>query len=154
MSSPAGLAFCVVPHQGERQRPGPTTLDGGVSYSVDQVCIDTAHDRFDEEAEFWAALTGWELKPGALPEFSYLVRPSGGPVRLLLQRLGIEDVGPTRAHLDLACGDQIDAAVLAHEELGASVVQAHRWWTTMRDPTGLAYCLTRRDPITGTLPLR
>jgi hypothetical protein len=25
-------------------------------------------------------------------------------------------------------------------------------WTTLLDPAGLVYCVTRRHPVTGTLP--
>jgi len=30
------------------------------------------------------------------------------------------------------------------------VVKAFRQWTVMRDPAGRIYCLTDRDPATGT----
>jgi hypothetical protein len=33
---------------------------------------------------------------------------------------------------------------------GAEVVMAFRQWTFMRDPVGRIYCLTDRDPATGT----
>lgn len=52
----------------------------------------------DEAVAFWvavtgyrlsawrgAALTGWERRPGGLPEFDSLVRPAGMPLRLFLQ---------------------------------------------------------------------
>ena len=79
--SPAGLPFCVVPWAGEAVRPGPA----GASL-VDQMCLDIPVAGFDAEADFWAALTGWERRPGSLAEFDFLIRPDGMPLRLLLQR--------------------------------------------------------------------
>jgi hypothetical protein len=75
--------------------------------------------------------------------------PSGLPVRVLLQRLG--DERPVSAHLDLACAD-IEATRARHEELGAVLVARGTHWTVLRDPAGGTYCLTGRDPETGTLP--
>jgi hypothetical protein len=47
---------------------------------------------------------------------------------------------------------EIDAAECRrHEALGAAVAYEGRVWTTLRDPAGIAYCITRRDPDTGTL---
>jgi hypothetical protein len=146
LTSPAGLRFCLVRHRGESVRP-----EGGLG-RVDQVCIDVPAARDDGERAFWAALTGWEHRAGALAEFTYLERPAAMPLRLLLQRLGPDDPGTAaRAHLDLACGARIDETVAAHELLGASFVRRGARWTTMADPAGLPYCLTARDPVTGTL---
>ncbi len=150
MSSPAGLTFCLVSYHGESMRPTPT---GGDHPSlVDQVCIDIPASLFDEEADFWGSLTGWDLRPGALDEFIFLVRPPDLPIRLLLQRLGPDDPGEAaRAHLDLACGDHADDVAVGHERLGADVGSRFPFWTTMRDPAGLEYCLTARDQWTGLL---
>lgn len=148
MSSPGGLAFCVVAHRGEEARPLPVGAVGRRTL-VDQVSIDIASDRFDEECRFWADLTGWSLRPGAEPDFAVLGRADGQPFRFLLQRRGADDVGlPTSCHLDLAC-DDIATSVDAHTKLGASVVARFPWWTVMIDPAGIEYCLTRRDPDTG-----
>ena len=93
------------------------------------------------EPGFWCALTGWELwhSPYA-DEFHSLVRPRGIPIRLLLQRLGAEESGPVRAHLDIATDDRA-AETRRHAALGARVA----------DPAGLAYCLTDRDAESGML---
>jgi predicted enzyme related to lactoylglutathione lyase len=152
MVSPAGLPFCLV-RAGRADifnRPPPKSWPGGHRSLVDQVCLDIPPADFPAEAAFWEALTGWERRSGSRPEFEYLVRPSEMPVRLLLQRLGgITEVGPCRAHLDLAC-DDVAAERLRHESLGAVVV-AEPSWTTLSDPTGLLYCITRRDPTRGVL---
>ncbi|GAA3959593.1 hypothetical protein Aau02nite_46060 [Amorphoplanes auranticolor] len=134
LRSPAGLLFCLVPWQGEAVRPA-----GGRSL-VDQMCLDVPVGGFDAEADFWAALTGWPRRAGSLPEFDFLLRPDGMPLRLLLQRVGGTAAG---MHLDLACTDRA-AEVAWHRELGAEVVGGYERWTTLRDPAGRAYCITDR----------
>ncbi len=81
MASPAGLPFCLVaaPTDEWFERPPPTGWPGGHQSLVDQVCIDIAPGSFSDEATFWAALTGWERRPGSRPEFEYLVRPRENP---------------------------------------------------------------------------
>ena len=146
--SPGGLPFCVVAHHGESRRPRPVGRPGARTV-VDQVCIDIAPDRFDEECEFWAAVTGWRLECGREADYRVLVRPEAMPLRLLLQRRSDRDRGlPTRCHLDLAC-DDVELAARAHEALGASVRDRRPWWTVMADPAGAEYCLTARSPDTG-----
>jgi hypothetical protein len=133
LRSPAGLLFCLVAWAGEAVRPA-----GGRSLE-DQMCLDVPAGEFAAEADFWAALTGWEHRPGSRPEFDFLVRPERMPLRLLLQRVD----GPAGMHLDLACGDRA-VEVEWHVELGARVVAVHERWTTLRDPAGRAYCVTDR----------
>ena len=138
LRSPAGLPFCVVAWAGERVRPAPV---GGSL--VDQMCLDVPVGSFEAEAGFWSALTGWSRRPSGLPEFDFLVRPDGLPLRLLLQRTGGERAG---MHLDLACVD-VPAEVARHVGLGASVVRRVPGdWTTLRDPSGREYCVTARRP--------
>ena len=153
MSSPGGMAFCIVGHHGEAVRPSAVTEPDGSRSLVDQVCIDVPATAYEAETAFWAALTGWEPRTGVPEEFTYLVRPPGMPLRLLLQRLGEDDPGLTvRAHLDVACGPHVDEIATRDERRGATVQRRERFWTTMSDPVGLAYCLTSRDPVTGSLP--
>ncbi len=147
-TSQGGLTFCLVLHPGVT-RPGAVAWPGGCSL-VDQVCLDIPAVRFDSEAGFWAGLTGWERRRGSLPEFDYLERPDGVPLRVLLQRLGDDDSGVVRAHLDLASEDR-EAEVARHTALGAVVVRRTDRWTTLRDPAGRDYCVTHRDPGTGRL---
>ncbi|MET8149681.1 VOC family protein [Actinoplanes sp. NPDC049668] len=138
LRSPAGLRFCLVPWRGEAVRPA-----GGRAL-VDQLCLDVPRAVFDGEADFWAAATGWRRRPGSLPEFDFLVRPDGMPLRLLLQRVGGDRAG---MHPDLACDDR-PAEVAWHVGLGAVVVSAGPRWTTLRDPAGRLYCVTDR-PVAG-----
>ena len=106
--------------------------------------------QWDSEREFWAALTGWDARAEALPAFTVLARPDGMPLRLLLQRLDEEQYTVT-GHLDLACDDH-DIETARHQDLGARPVRRTPHWTTLRDPAGRGYCLTRRDVETGSLP--
>ncbi|MEE3126989.1 MAG: VOC family protein [Actinomycetota bacterium] len=150
LDSPGGLTFCFVSHRAE-VRSRPVTWPEGHSSLVDQVCLDISPDRFEEEVAFWAALTGWERGSSAVSvSFVPLVRPAGQPLRVLLQRT--DDPRPhTGAHLDLATTDRA-AEAERHVALGAVVVASYPVWTVLRDPAGLAYCLTDRDPGTGVLP--
>ncbi|WP_432920840.1 VOC family protein [Microbispora sp. CA-135349] len=143
LRSPEGRAFCLVPGEGTTRRP---PVFAGTR--LDQVCLDIAPGAYEEEAAFWQALTGWPPRRGSLPEFTVLAMP-GMPVRILLQRLG-EGHGQS-AHIDLACADP-GAARVRHERHGAVLVARGRHWIVMRDPAGGVYCLTRRDPVTGSLP--
>jgi hypothetical protein len=145
--SPGGMTFCLVGHPG-RRRPAPVGPPGARSL-VDQVVLDVPPSQWDSEREFWAALTGWEVRTGALPEFTMLARPAGMALRLLLQRLDEEQYTVT-GHLDLACDDH-DLETARHQDLGARAVRRTPHWTTLRDPAGRGYCLSHRDVETGSL---
>lgn len=149
LRSPGRFLFCLAAAGDERARPGPTGPAGGRAL-VDQLTLDIPTDAFERECDLFARLTGWELLTGSRPEFAALVRPSGIPLRLLLQRLD-EATGRVRAHLDWAC-DDVAGETARHRAQGAQIVRATPDWTTLRDPAGLVYCLTRRDPDTGRLP--
>ncbi|MEV0899477.1 VOC family protein [Actinoplanes sp. NPDC049802] len=145
LRSPAGILFCLVAWTGESVRPGALEWPGGQRSLVDQLCLDIPDSRHAREVEFWGSLTGWQRRPSDLPEFSYLVRPDGLPLRLLLQRTGGETAG---VHVDLAC-DDVDAEVARHVALGARVVRRVPGdWTTLLDPAGREYCVTGRSPTT------
>jgi len=150
--SPGGLAWCEVGEQlGDRTPPaawpGPA---GGHRSLLDQVCLDVPPAHFEAEVEYWAEQTGWAVRASAVSSsFRSLERPQGQPVRLLLQRLD-DDQPRTTAHLDLATDDR-PAEVRRHVALGAEVLGEHAVWTVLRDPAGLAYCVTDRDPATGLL---
>ena len=140
MRSPGGFTFCHTLVEGTPAlvRDGSTVLD--------QVCLDVPSAHWDEEVAFWAALTGREPQVGALPTFVRLVED--GRLRLLLQRLDEPD-GPVRAHLDLATAHRA-ADTDRHVALGAVVRGVHDFWTVLTAPGGQVYCLTDRDPATGT----
>ncbi|MDR7254452.1 hypothetical protein J2X46_003445 [Nocardioides sp. BE266] len=144
MRSPGGFTFCqtLVADEPDLGRDGSTILD--------QVCLDIPAARWDAEVAFWSALTGREPQVGSLPQFVRLVED--GRLRLLLQRLDEPD-GTVRAHPDLATADRA-ADTDAHVDLGARVHAVNSFWTVLEAPGGQVYCLTDRDPSTGTVPPR
>jgi hypothetical protein len=148
--SPGGLVFCIVHHEAS-ERPAPMTWASGASF-VDQVCLDIPESGFAKEADFWQAVTGWPHVPGGSPEFDRLLPPPGQPLRILLQRIGRDghEDGPVRMHLDFDSEDR-DAEVTRHVELGGRVVRRTDSWTTLLDPSGRAYCVTRHHPRTGAV---
>ncbi len=149
LRSPAGLAFCAVQWCGESKRPDVIVANDGSRSRLDQVCLDVPPDAYETEVAFWAQLTGWQLRDSVLPEFRVLKPPDGLPIRILLQRLTTGRLAS--AHLDVACSDR--AATRAdHERRGAAVVGRMPRWIVMRDPAGGVYCLTIRDPQTGSAP--
>jgi hypothetical protein len=150
LSSPAGLPFCLVTWVGEQARPDVVTHPGGATSRVDQVCLDIGPSEYDVEADFWHAVTGWERLRGSLPEFEVLKPAASLPIRILLQRLG-ED-RRAGAHLDLACSDA-DKVREVHEAHGAHTVGRGAHWIVMTDPADGVYCLTARDPRTGSRPV-
>ena len=150
LRSPAGLDCCVVAHHGESVRPFPVRSHSGVLCLFDQLCIDIPACCFAPECEFWSRLTGWKQRASSVhSEFLYLVRPPWTPLRLPLQRRG-DSSGPARAHLDIAC-DDVPRLVADHKRLGGTVLGVFEHWTAMNDPTGEPYCITGRDPLTGSL---
>jgi hypothetical protein len=144
LTSPGGLPFCLVTHRDQVERPEPVGPSGARSV-VDQVCLDIPADRFEAEAGFWSAWTGWpRVDRRAGSEFERLVRPGGIPYAFLLQRLD-DDQPAVTAHLDLATEDR-DATTRRHVALGAEPVRRTDEWTVMRDPAGVTYCNTVRRP--------
>lgn len=140
LRSPAGITFCATAVPAGRQDRTGESL-------VDQVCLDIPVVEFAGEVEFWSELTGWAAAPlSPDSEFVALERPSGIPVRILLQRLGPGT--PVGAHLDIACRDRAQQ-IARHLRLGAIVVAQGASWTVLADPLGRRYCLTDRDPATG-----
>ena len=142
MRSPGGLTFCFVAHPASHPAPS-ASWPGGSRSVIDQVCLDIPRSSFDGEAAFWQSLLGWSGVGSSYAEFERLARPDGQALRVLLQR--VDDDGPVRAHLDLACSSR-ERELLRHVGLGAHVVADHAAWTVMSDPAGMTYCLTDRSP--------
>jgi hypothetical protein len=150
LQSPAGLTFCFVTHGGRAELPQPVGTPR--LHLLNQVSIDVPHDRFVGECDFWSALTGWELSATPMQQFASLSQPHHIPLRLLLQQLGRDDeLSTARAHLDIACGPHFVEVSQTFLDYGAELVEHHEHWTTMSDPAGLLFCLTRRDPVTRAL---
>ena len=145
LTTPAGQPFCLAGEPGARRRPEPYQWPDGHHSLVDQICLDIPAPAFDRDLQFWAELTGWDRRHGTVPEFEHLIRPQTVPLRLLLQRLGPDDADGARAHLDLSSND-VPAEQARHLALGAVVVRVTDHWITLRDPAGLIYCITNRQP--------
>ncbi len=150
--SPGGFTFCLVRWHGESTVPRPARLDTGGTSRADQLCLDIPPDAFERECSFWAALAGCDVRAGSRPEFAYLERPAGLPVRLLFQRRDHADLlDQVTGHVDIACASR-ELLAARHAASGARILPAFPHWTTMADPAGRLYCLTGRDPDTGRLP--
>jgi Glyoxalase-like domain len=145
LTTPAGQPFCLVAADGERCRARPRSWPDGQHSLLDQICLDIPATAFEAECRFWSKLTGWPRRSSAA-EFVKLIRPAAVPLRILLQQLGEDDGGPARAHADLAC-DDVPAEIRRHQAFGAEIVRIVEHWTTLRDPAGLVYCITDRDPF-------
>lgn len=145
LRSPGGLALCLVPER-RRSRPGPVTGPSGVRRRLVQVCLDLPAALADVEATFWRAALPWPEKTFDAPEFLGRLVPAGGPLQVLLQRLGPDDSGHrTRAHLDLGSDDlAADVALLAG--LGADRLHDGDGFVALRDPAGTAFCVTGLAP--------
>jgi hypothetical protein len=144
--SPAGQPFCLYEDgRPARQRPNPPTWPGVGRSLGDQLCLDVPFDAHESECAFWAALTGWPVNPAGSPEFTRINPPGTLPVQLLIQRLGRDDGGGARAHLDMSA-DEPAAEAARHVRLGAQMVAEFPGWTTLRAPAGLRYCVTHRRP--------
>jgi len=150
LRSPGGYPFCFTPVRPGRDPAEPEDEPEARAEVLDQVCLDLPAAVADQEIAFWARLTGWEWSATSPPEFGYLRRPDGMPVRILTQRLGESD-GPVRGHVDFACASRT-VSLTRHLAAGASVESDHAFWTVLRDPLGRRYCLTDRQPRRATAP--
>ena len=144
LATPGGVPFCIVPAGSESVRPG--TIDPDSPHAVDQICLDVPHDAFDADVAFWSELTGWPTNPASHPEFRSFVQPAQLPLRLLVQRLGRDDHGPPRAHLDISSGSHMLDIAARHVEIGATISGRFEYWTALTDPAGQLYCVTARRP--------
>ena len=82
-------------------------------------------------------------RPPASSSASGTTTPAS-PVQLLFQVLDEED-GPVRAHLDHGT-DDVPAEVRRVLDLGADDIGPGRGWHALRDPVGLAFCVTGNSP--------
>lgn len=145
MASPGGLPYCLVAERHERSRPPATRWPSGHRSRVAQVCVDVQEAAFDREVAFWNSATGWPSRGSDRSEYHRLTPPPESPVFFLLQRLGPEETGPARVHLDIGTND-IPAEVERVRALGAELRDATHPWTVFTDPAGLPFCVTPRPP--------
>ena len=110
-----------------------------------QLVIDVPDDGHDDELTFWEGALGQPLpNRERFPEFSGDRLPNG--MGLLVQRLG---EGAARVHVDIHASD-LAAEVARLEALGAEVVETHQFWTVMRDPAGLVFCVVIDQQLDDT----
>jgi predicted enzyme related to lactoylglutathione lyase len=146
LNSPAGFTFCLVEHHGEAEVPKPALWPDGQRSRPDQICVDIPPQAFDHEVAFWQSLTGWPQSGNDWREFRRLLPPPELPLHFLLQRLDAAERGQSAtAHIDLSCSD-VDAEAARHVELGAEAGGRFQHWQVMRDPAGITYCITDKDP--------
>ena len=144
LRSPGGLPFCVV-REVHHHNPEPMSWPGGHRSRLVQVCIDSPAAVHDQEAEFWRALLAGRWVSSSASEFAGKWHDdAGSPLQLLFQRLD-EPAGPVRAHLDHGT-DDLQREVHRILGLGAEDVGPGRGWHTLRDPAGLAFCVTANSP--------
>ena len=142
MTSPGGLAYCLVP---ESTGPVPDGVRSeAVRSRLVQVCADCPADLMDAELRFWRLVLDGRWGTSDSPEFVAKAHEDGSPLQLLFQRLD-DDRPRVEAHLDLGTDDlEADADRLV--ALGAERVAPGDGWIVLRDPAGLAFCTTGNDP--------
>ena len=146
-TSPGGLPFCLVREGGGRS-PTPVTWPDGHRTRLVQVCVDSPAPLHDDEVAFWRSVLDGRWVDSPAPEFAGKWHDdAGSPLQLLFQRLEETD-GPVRAHLDLGT-DRPHTEVARLESLGAEHAGDGDGWQVLRDPLGLAFCVTRNDPRAG-----
>ena len=145
LASPGGLAFCLVASS-EHRTPDPVAWPGGHRARLVQVCIDAPASAHDREVGFWRAFLPGRWADSPAREFAGKWHDdAGSPLQLLFQRLDQPD-GTVRAHLDHGT-DDLGAEVRRLLDLGADDVgPGHGGWHTLRDPAGLAFCVTGNSP--------
>jgi len=145
LRSPGGLPFCVVRAQAH-PAPQPVTWPDGHRSRLVQLCIDAPQAQHDVEVAFWRGLLGGRWVDSPSPEFAGKWHDdAGAPLQLLFQRLEEPD-GLVRAHLDLGT-DDLGAEVARLLDLGAEDVgPGSGGWHVLRDPAGLAFCVTGNAP--------
>lgn len=144
LRSPGGLPFCVV-QADHHQLPEAMTWTGGHRSRLVQICIDSPDAVHEQEAAFWRALLAGRWASSPAPEFAGKWHDdTGSPLQLLFQRLD-DPNGPVRAHLDHGT-DNVQREVRRILDLGAGDLGRGRGWHTLRDPAGLAFCVTANSP--------
>lgn len=144
LTSPGGLPFCVI--QASRHRPPePLSWPDGHRSRMVQACVDSPVAAHAREVAFWRALLPGRWVDSPAPEFAGKWHDdAGSPLQLLFQRLEEPD-GPVRLHLDHGT-DDLAAEVRRIRELGADDIGPGRGWHALRDPLGLAFCVTGNSP--------
>jgi predicted enzyme related to lactoylglutathione lyase len=103
--------------------------------------LDFAPEVHDQALAFWATALDVEPRPGTrFPEYHFLRHGAFHGV-VLVQKLGD---GPSRVHLDIET-DDVAAEVTRLVGAGATVVEAFEYWTVLRDPAGVLFCVVASE---------
>lgn len=104
---------------------------------IHKIVIDVPGDALDREVAFWEGAVGQSLPQYTrFPEYRGAML-TGARIGLLVQHL---QEGESRIHIDFHT-DDVDAEVARLEQLGAERVEQHEYWTVMRDPAGMVFCV-------------
>ncbi|MGH9136606.1 MAG: VOC family protein, partial [Acidimicrobiales bacterium] len=104
---------------------------------INKIVIDVAGDDHGRELVFWEEAVGQPLpQQERFPEYHGANLPGLG-IGLLVQRL---QAGESRVHIDIHA-DDVEAEVARLERLGAQLVEQRTYWSVMRDPAGLLFCV-------------
>jgi hypothetical protein len=110
---------------------------------IHKVVIDVAEPAHDAALAFWQGAVGQDLPQYTrFPEYHGAML-DGQRIGLLVQRIG---GGPSRIHIDIHASD-VAAEVARLEQLGAERVDEREYWTVMRDPGGLLFCVVVDDGL-------
>ena len=113
---------------------------------LSRIVVDVAADDHDAEVDFWGGALGQPFTPAPMfAEFHRAPLPGEG-YGMLLQRMGD---GTPRVHLDIHATDRA-AEVARLQRLGATVEREFEYWTIMRDPAGLVFCVVQDDRLNET----
>lgn len=99
--------------------------------------IDVPEDTFDRARAFWSDAIGVESEPEA-DDADYESLGRLRSLKLFLQRTG-RGTQP-RVHLDVET-DDVPAEVARLRDLGATIDREHAYFTVLRDPAGLVFCV-------------
>jgi hypothetical protein len=142
--SPGGLPFCVI-EVADHEPPEPRIWPDGHRSRMVQACIDSPVEAHDREMAFWRSVLPGRWVNSPAPEFGGKWHDDEGcPLQLLFQRLD-EPRGTVRAHLDQGT-DDLPTEIRRLRDLGAAEIGPGRGWHALRDPAGLAFCVTENSP--------
>lgn len=106
------------------------------SSRIGVIVIDCKTDDLSKALAFWKAALGCEGEVD--PDGQYAQLRTGGPLRVLLQRVSHEP----RVHIDIETDDR-DAERARLEAVGATTVASVKGWHVMEAPTGHRFCVVR-----------
>lgn len=142
LRDPAGNLLCVCAGEGPVEE-----LSGGQDgVRLHVLVIDAPSGDVEPTAVFWGQALGVAPEHLPAPYDAYWrledVPVPGGPMRILVQDLGVD--GAPRIHLDLHVADPEarDAEVARLVSLGARVQdEGHHPWSVLTDPVGTVLCV-------------